>query len=85
LSSGNFLIEPSSAEHHLERKMHPSDMSPETREVMGGVQEILDSGVEPVVTALPARIQAFRLSAQAFQGEEGQKRAERIATEGEPQ
>jgi len=46
--------------------MHPSDMSPETREVMEGVQEILDSGVESVMAALTGRIQVFRRSAQSL-------------------
>jgi hypothetical protein len=55
--------------------MHSSDMSPETREVMEGVQEILDSGVEHVVAALTARNQAFRLWARALSGRKGRKGA----------
>lgn len=65
-----------------EQKMQFHQLSPETLELMAGVQEILDSGVETVVSALKASIQAFRLSARALRREGDRKRAKGAAAMG---
>jgi transcriptional regulator with XRE-family HTH domain len=68
-----------------EQKMQSQQLSPETLELMAGVQEILDSRVETVVAALKASIQAFRLSARALRREGDRKRAKGAAAMGGPE
>ncbi len=65
-----------------EQKMQFHRLSPETLELMAGVQEILDSGVETVVSALKASIHAFRISARALRREGDRKRAKGAAAMG---
>ncbi len=72
----------SSGEGPPEQKMQPHQLSPETLDLMAGVQEILDSGVETVVSALKASIHAFRLSARALRREGDRKRAKGAAAMG---
>jgi len=68
-----------------EQKMQFHQLSPETLELMAGVQEVLDSGVETVVSALRASIQAFRLSSRALRREGDRKRAKGAAAMGGPE
>lgn len=49
----------------------PAYGSPDLAELVAGIQEILDSGVEVVIRALRANIEAFRLSARELREKKG--------------
>ncbi len=87
------LVEPSGGQrdhireaiHGVERGMQPPEMTPELLDLVEGVKEIFDSGIETVVTALKANIRAFRLSARALKRKTGRRGAKHVAPEETPE
>ena len=67
----------SAAPYGTEQGMHRTEVNPEVADLIDGIKEILDSGVESVITALRANIRAFRLSARALQGKVDRRKASR--------
>lgn len=83
------LVEPSGGQrdhvreaiHGVERGMQPLEMTPELADIIEGVKEIFDSGIETVITALKANIRAFRLSARALKGKKRRRGVRHVAPE----